>query len=283
MRVGIVGLGLIGGTVAKALKPFHRISGFDISIDTIKYAKNNNIVDSIYMDIKDFFKENEVVFLCLYPDDIVNFIFKNKHLIPSSSLIIEMSGIKKYIINKINNLGQLPFDIIYSHPVAGSEKKGIQHSNANIFKDANYIITPIKTNLPKNIDLTKKLAKEMGFKYISVINPEEHDNIIAYTSQLTHVLSLSLVNAISTNLDTKRFIGDSYRDLTRISIINNTLWPELFIYNKESLLEKISDFENSLQDIKDAIASNDWQKLSKLMQKSTKIRLDIETEKNNES
>ncbi len=96
-------------------------------------------------------------------------------------------------------------------------------------------------------------------------------------------MSLSLVNAISTNLDTKRFIGDSYRDLTRISIINNTLWPELFIYNKEYLLEKISDFEDSLKEIKDAIATNDWQKLSKLMQKSTKIRLDIETGKNNQS
>lgn len=283
MRVGIVGLGLIGGTVAKALKPYHKISGFDISTDTIEYAKTNQIIDEAYTNLEYFFKANDVVFLCLYPNDIVNFIFQNKHLIPISSLIIEMSGIKKYLIDKIDDIGTLPFDIVYSHPIAGSEKIGIRYSNANIFKEANYIITPVKSNLSKNIDIAKNLAKEMGFKYISVISKEEHDNIIAYTSQLTHVLSLSLVNAISTNLDTKRFIGDSYRDLTRISIINNTLWPELFIYNKEYLLEKISDFEDSLKEIKDAIATNDWQKLSELMQKSTKIRLDIETGKNNES
>ena len=110
-----------------------------------------------------------------------------------------------------------------------------------------------------------RLAKEMGFSNISFIKPSEHDEIIAYTSQLTHVLSLSLVNSLSTELDTKKFIGDSYRELTRISMINEKLWPQLFVSNKDELLKVINLFEKELNEFKDSIASQDTEKLSKLM------------------
>jgi len=283
MKIGIVGLGLIGGTIAKALKNNHKISGYDHSRETIEYAIEHNIIDKSYTDLPNFFKDNDIFFLCLYPNDIINFIFQNKDLIPKSRLLIEISGIKYFLINRISEFGPLNFDVVYTHPVAGSEKTGIRHSDANIFKNANFVITPIESNKEKNIALVSDLAKEMGFKNISIVSPTQHDDIIAYTSQLTHVLSLSLVNAISTDLDTSRFIGDSYRDLTRISMINERLWPELFIHNKDALINKIEDFETELRKIKDAIKMNDWDKLSELMQKSTSIRLSMDRGKNNES
>ena len=187
------------------------------------------------------------------------------------------------MIKRVDEFGPLPFDLIYTHPVAGSEKIGIQYSDAQIFQNANYIITPVENNKNKNIELAKNLAKEMGFKHVSIVSPEEHDSIIAYTSQLTHVLSLSLVNAISTNLDTIKFIGDSYRDLTRISIINDRLWPELFINNKNALVRQIENFETQLRQIKDAIKMNDWNKLSDLMKKSSSIRISMENGKKDEN
>lgn len=276
MKIGIVGLGLIGGTIAKALKPHYQVSAYDISEDTIAYALEHKIIDKSYTDLSLFFKENEVVYLCLYPNAILNFIFQNKDLIPKDRVIIEISGIKKYLISKIEEFGTLPFELIYTHPVAGREKTGIRHSDAQIFANANYVITPVKKNKEENIDLTIKLAKKMGFSNISIVTPEQHDDIIAYTSQLTHVLSLSLVNAVSTDLEVRRFIGDSYRDLTRISIINDKLWPELFINNKDALINKITKFENELRKIKDAIIMNDVSKLTNLMQNSTKLRLSME-------
>lgn len=276
MNVGIVGLGLIGGSIAKALKNKHQISAYDISEETLNYALDNEIVDRIYHNIADFFRDNDVIYLCLYPNSIINFIFQNQSLIPSNSVFIDISGIKFDLIRQINNMNLKNIDIVYTHPIAGSEKIGLTYSNPDIFKKANYVITPIKSNHEKNIDIAKKLAIEMGFLNISMLSPEEHDSIIAYTSQLTHVLSLSLVNSVSTDLDTSKFIGDSYRDLTRISMINDKLWPQLFIGNKGPLLKVIESFEKELDEFKFAIASNDTEKLSKLMKKSTQIRSNIE-------
>jgi len=276
MNIGIVGLGLIGGTIARSLKRNHFVSAYDINEDTLTYALENKIIEKAYRDLGQFFQENDVIFLCLYPETLLNFIFQNKHLMPINSVLIEVSGIKKHIIEKIRAMNLENIDIIYTHPIAGSEKVGVAHSKESIFKNANYVITPVMENKKSNVELAKKLANEMGFLNISMITPEEHDSIISYTSQLTHVLSLSLVNSLSTELDTKKFIGDSYRDLTRISMINEKLWPQLFVSNKDELLKVINLFEKELNEFKDSIASQDTEKLSKLMVKSTQIRTKIE-------
>ena len=283
MNIGIVGLGLIGGTIAKSLKNKHNITGYDISKDTIAYALENEIITKAYDNLSDFFNDNDVYFLCLYPKTLINFIFRNKDLFPKNRLIIEFSGIKSSLISEINKANLTNVDIIYTHPIAGSEKIGIEYSNENIFKKANFVITPIENNKKENINIVINLAKEMGFKNISLISPDEHDDIIAYTSQLTHVLSLSLVNSLSSDLDISKFIGDSYRDLTRIAIINNKLWPELFINNKTALTRKIQDFEQELNKFKEAIATEDYEKLEKLMLQSSNIRTKIAKGDSNES
>jgi prephenate dehydrogenase len=283
MRIGIVGLGLIGGTIAKTLNKNHIISAYDVSDATISYALENNIIHKSYSNLHDFFLNNDIVYLCLYPHMIENFIFRNKDLFPKNSVIVEISGIKNGLINEIRKYKLQDVDIVYTHPIAGSEKIGVFNSREEIFKNANYVITPVPENKDSSLILAENLAKEMGFKNISFISPEEHDSIIAYTSQLTHVMSLSLVNSLSTTLDTKKFIGDSYRDLTRISMINEKLWPDLFLYNKKALLEKIELFEKELDNFKEAITNNDKEKLEELMVKSTTIRTNIERGKDNES
>ncbi|XMB71577.1 prephenate dehydrogenase [Mycoplasmatota bacterium WC30] len=283
MNIGIVGLGLIGGTIAKSLNKHHHISAYDTSKETIDYAIANQVIHKAYDNIGDFLAANDVVYLCLYPKSIINFIFKNKDLFPKNSVLVEISGIKKHMIDTISNLKLDGVDIIYTHPVAGSEKTGVFNAKKSIFKNANYIITPVPSNKENNIDLVRNLAIQMGFKNISLITAEEHDDIIAYTSQLTHILSLSLVNSVSTQLDTKKFIGDSYRDLTRISIINEKLWPELFLNNKASLLAKIEAFEAELHKFKEAIKMNNNEILEELMIKSTSIRTSIERGEDDES
>ena len=265
MKIGIVGLGLIGGTIAKSLKLNHFISAYDVSKSAIAYALENKIIDKAYENLSEFFDDNEVIYICLYPKSLINFIFRNKDILPKNRPIIEISGIKKYIIEEIRKLNLRDVDMIYTHPVAGSEKVGVYHSNEKIFKNANYVITPVTENKKEHLALAEKLAKEMGFANVSYITPEAHDDIIAYTSQLTHVLV------------------DSYRDLTRISMINEHLWPELFLHNKEALLEKIKRFEDELAKFKVAIASNQPDRLSDLMVRSTSIRTAIERGKKDES
>ncbi|MBI9009258.1 MAG: prephenate dehydrogenase [Tenericutes bacterium] len=286
MKIGIIGLGLIGGTIAKSLKNKHYISAYDLSENTLKFAKENDIINEAYNDIENFISDNEVFYICLYPKAIIDFISKYKNLFKKNSIIIEISGVKTYMVQEISKLNLENIEVVFTHPVAGSEKVGVFHSKAEIFKNANYVITPVKNNKKSSLDLVKSLAKEMRFKNISCVTPEVHDSMIAYTSQLTHVLSLSLVNsvyAISTELETNRFIGDSYRDLTRISKINEKLWPDLFITNKQELLKKIELFEIELRKFKDALIMNDVKKLENLMINSTSLRENMDRGNKNDS
>ena len=154
--------------------------------------------------------------------------------------------------------------------MAGREKKGIEYSHLCDFKKANFIITPT-TKDDKNIDLLKKVGNDLGFGNIKIIDYKTHDDMIAFTSQLAHAIAVSLVNA-DTKPDTKDFIGDSYRDLTRIAMINENLWSELFLENKDYLLNHIANFELELDKLKNAIKNDDKDTLKELFKSSTKKR-----------
>ena len=156
--------------------------------------------------------------------------------------------------------------------MAGREKKGIDFASSDVFKGANYILTPTSKNKEENLKLVENLAYEIGFKRVKRISPEFHDEMIGFTSQLPHSLAVALVNSDLEGRDTGNFIGDSYRDLTRIANINEDLWSELFLGNKENLLKSIESFECELDKIKDAIKDDDKESLKKLFIKSTKRR-----------
>ena len=273
MNIGIVGLGLIGGTYAKSLKKYpYKIYGIDINQETIDYALQNNIIDYGSTDPKELLKEIDVLFLCLYPDATKKFIQKNANYIKEGAIVSDVVGIKRNIVATLDIYNKDHFEIVFAHPVAGREKVGIKYSDEAIFQNANFVITPIESNTDEAMNLIETLAKQMGFKNVSRINDKAHDEIIAFTSQLTHAIAISLVNSDEDKYDTSLFIGDSYKDLTRIAMINHELWTELFLKNRDNLLKQIKLFENNLDELKTALEEKDVSKLHTLMQNSTKKR-----------
>ena len=276
MKIGIVGLGLIGGTYAKALKQYpYTIVGIDIDPEVIDYALENKIIDQGTTKPEVVLGELDVVFLCLYPHNAVAFIQKHIMKFKRDAIISDVVGVKRMMIARLDMYKDDEVEFVFAHPIAGREKIGIKYSDKAIFQNANFVITPTKHNTDEALNLIETLAKQMGFKNVSRIQDYEHDDIIAYTSQLTHAIAISLVNSDNSKYDTGLFIGDSYKDLTRIAMINESLWSELFINNKDFLLRRINEFEKQLDLLKDALSTKDQEKLAELMRKSTKKRGDI--------
>ena len=208
-----------------------------------------------------------------------SFFVNNINYFKENAIITDVVGIKEKIIKDIDPIIEKSgrnIDFIFGHPMAGREKRGIDFADSRVFKDANYIIIKDEKNKKENLELLSKIVKCMGFKKVSFLTAQEHDEIIAFTSQLTHAIAVSLVNSDSEKYDTNRFIGDSYRDLTRIAKINEDLWAELFMGNKKNLLKMIQQFERELDIIKEALNSNDLGTLKEKFIISTKRREKID-------
>lgn len=273
MNIGIVGLGLIGGSYAKSLKKYgYKIYGIDIDQETLDYALKHNIIDVGDTNPLNILSDLDVVFICLYPGDTIKFIQKNISNFKRGAIISDVVGIKRQIIDALEIYKDDDIEFVFTHPIAGRETIGIKHSDEAIFRDANFVITPTEWNTEEAINVITILAKQMGFASITQIPDVEHDNIIAYTSQLTHAIALSLVNSDDEKYDTSLFIGDSYKDLTRIAQINDNLWAELFLKNSYFLLNHIDKFEKELDKLKDTIKSKDKEALRELMRKATAKR-----------
>ena len=274
MRVVVVGLGVIGGSFCMALKNngYNDVYAIDKDKNTLKKAKDMGIIKEGYIDGKDILKTADLVIISIYPKLLIDFIKENRNNFKNGAIITDTTGIKEMVIDDIVSIIPSGVDFIFGHPMAGREKKGIDYADDRVFKGANYIITPININKEENIEFIKKLIYNLGFKNIKVINPSFHDKIIAFTSQLPHVLAVSLINSDEENRDTGYFIGDSYRDLTRIANINEKLWIELFLGNKENLLEVIENFNKEFLTLKKAIEEEDKDKLIEIFKKATKRR-----------
>jgi prephenate dehydrogenase len=272
----IVGLGLIGGCYAKTLREeFPTIYGVDLDDLALAYAERENVINKGFKEAKEPLLQSDVVIVCLYPDLLLKFIEENKNNFKSGSIITDAIGIKGDTIDKILEMLPEGVDFVGAHPMAGREVQGVWNSDPKIFRGANFLITPHPKNDEENLKTIEKLAKIMGFKSVTRVTPEEHDEIIAFTSQLTHAIAVALVNSDEKNFDTDVFIGDSYRDLTRIAMINENLWDNLFMGNRKNLIEKIEKFEKSLDKIKDALKNTDSVTLKKEFVKSTIRRKEI--------
>ncbi len=274
--LSIVGLGLIGGCYAKTLRDeFDMIYGIDLDERALSYAESEGIIDKGFVDPKIPLSESDLIVICLYPNLVEEFVEKNIDNFKSDAVITDAVGVKGDLIDRI--MGKLPSDIDFvgAHPMAGREVQGVWNSSEKIFSGANFIITPHPLNHAENLDLIEKLAYKMGFKTVTRITPKKHDEIISFTSQLTHAIAVALVNSDEKNFDTNVFIGDSYRDLTRIAMINEELWDKLFMGNKVNLIRKIEKFEESLDIIKTSIKQGDSESLKEEFRKSTVRRKEI--------
>lgn len=276
-NITIVGMGLLGGSMAMALKKLNpkNIWGIDINQDTIEFSEKNKIIDRGYSDSKIPIQKSDIVIICLYPNQIVEYIKANKSYFKTDAIVTDIAGIKLEIVTEINKIEDRQFEFISGHPMAGNEYSGIKYANEEMFKNANYIITPSKENKVETIEFITKLMKAIGFKNVITETPQSHDRIIALTSHLTHVIAVSLVNSNKLDIDTKLFIGGSFKDASRVALINSNLWPQLLISNKENVIDQIEIFEENINKIKQAILNDDKDLLESQFKIASKKRREI--------
>ncbi len=274
MRIFIVGLGLIGASYAEGLHlKGHKIYAWNRSQDKVEKAIDEGIVEAD--NDLDKLMICDLVVLSLYPKHNIEFIQKNRYLFKRGQIVTDVSGTKEWMMEEI--VKNLPEGISYTshHPMAGKEISGYGAKDFKIFKGANFVMIPSSKSLPKDEDVLKEIAEELEFGRVLKVNAKTHDQLIAFTSQLTHILAVALVNADHFD-ETKDATGDSYRDLTRIAKINETMWTELFMENKPALLGVIRDFQNELQHMKSLILSDEKEELMKYMRKAKEKRLSFD-------
>lgn len=273
MKVLIVGLGLMGGSYAKALKRL----GFTVNAisrrqETINYAIDNGIIDagSISPDPR-IIASADLVIMGLYPKVFVQWIKDNQQYFKPGVIITDVTGVKGSVVYEVQSILRSDAEFIAAHPMAGREVYGVENSDERMFFGANYIVVPTAKNTHGAIELCKDLGAMLGFARISVLSPEEHDDIIGFVSQLTHCIAVSLM----TCCDNKRLVdytGDSFRDLTRIARINDAMWSELFNMNKEPLLRQMDAFMEEFGAFRKMLAEGDTEGMRQKMRLSTERR-----------
>lgn len=274
LNITIVGLGLIGGSYALALKELKpkKIYAIDKDEEALRFGEELGIIDKGFTDGEIPLKDSDLVIICVYPNLVKSFVRDNINNFKSGAVITDVTGIKTEFAKEVNAILRDDIDFVFGHPMAGREFSGVKYASKEIFKGANYIITPTERNKEYNINLIENIAKGIGFKNVEKVSPEQHDRIIGFTSQLPHVIAISLVNSDNSGLDMGKFTGDSYRDLTRIARINTKLWSELFMGNRENLINEIEEFEKNIEEVKKAIIDTDLEKLCQVLDKASKKR-----------
>lgn len=272
-KILIVGLGLLGGSYARALKRlgFH-ISAITKEESSIDYALREGIINegSAKLD-PGIIGSADLVIFALYPHVFVQWIEDNQELLKSGALLTDVTGVKGSIVYKIQDMLRDDVEFIAAHPMAGRELSGVENSTDTIFAGANYIVTPTAKNTQDAIETCMELGKLLGFSRVATLSPEEHDEMIGFLSQLTHCIAISLMTCNSKE-HMQTFTGDSFRDLTRIARINDEMWSELFIENKTALLEQMDLFLSTFTDLRTMIETEDVAAMRALMRYSTERR-----------
>ena len=265
MNIAVVGLGLIGGSICKALKKntFHHIMGIDSDKTTIQMALEQNAIDEEIT--ADRLCEASLTIICLYPEAIVDFVTSNADKFKKGSIVADTCGIKEYVVTSCTPaLEEKGVYFVGTHPMAGREFSGFEYSLPDLYKGASYIITPTENTPSLAVDLLSTLASSMGFGKVVISTPEKHDKVIAYTSQLAHVVSNTYVKSPSL-LDFNGFSAGSFQDLTRVAKLNEYMWSSLFMCNKKALLEEIDCFIEHFTQYKIAMENDDIDTLRELL------------------
>ncbi len=273
-KILIVGLGVIGGGYAKALTyaGYKHIRCITKNPADIDYAIAHGIIEFGTTEIdKKLIQESELIVFALYPHIFKEWIERNQKLFSAGTLITDVTGVKSGIVKEVQQILRNDVEFISSHPMAGREKSGVEYSNAEVFRGANYIIVPTEKNTETAKTICRKLGEELGFGKISVLTIEEHDRMIAFLSQLTHCIAVVLMNSNTTE-GLEKYTGDSFRDLTRIAKINDLMWSELFLLNKDALLSEMDTFIDKFTEFREIIASSNTETLRAEMRNATARR-----------
>lgn len=272
-KILIVGLGLIGGSYAQGLSE----AGFEVgAIDrkqtSIDFALEHGFIKHGRTGADpDYIKDFDLLVFALYPHIFINWIKENQQYIKSGALLTDVTGVKSGLAEEIQSVLRPDLEFIGAHPMAGREISGVENADSKIFVGANYIVTPTEKNSKEAIGVCKRIGKVLGFKMISELTPEKHDEMIGFLSQMTHCIAISLM-VCKDAAEMAEYTGDSFRDLTRIAKINDEMWSELFLINKKELVAQMELFEKHFEKLKKSIEDGDRETMREMMRLSTARR-----------
>ena len=269
-KILIIGLGMIGGSYAEGLKQAgYEVGAVTRSQATLDYALGKGMIDSGSTRVtRDYVSRFDILVFALYPHIFLNWIKKYQDCIRDGALLTDVTGVKGAVVYQVQEMLRPGLEFIGAHPMAGSERSGVENADCSVFRGANYIVTPTPANSPEAIHTCEELGRTLGFKRISTLSPEKHDEMIGFLSQLTHCIAVALMNCKESE-HLVRFSGDSFRDLTRIARINEEMWPELFALNKDELLAQMDLFQKEFSRLREAIANDDLETEKEMMRTST--------------
>lgn len=272
-KILIVGLGLIGGSYAEALSSVgYEVGAIDCNADSIAFALEKGWISSGRADTDgEYIGKFDLIVFALYPHIFIDWIKQNQRFIRPGALLTDVTGVKCSVVYEVQKLLRSDLEFIGAHPMAGREVSGVRNAKKEIFTDANYIVTPTESNTLEAIAACKAIGRAIGFKNISTLTPEKHDEIVGFLSHLTHCIAVALM--ISKESEHMcEYTGDSFRDLTRIAKINDVMWSELFMLNKTELLAQMKLFEAAFDRLRISIEQDDTEALREMMRLSAKRR-----------
>ena len=272
-KILIVGLGLLGGSYAEGLTDAgYFVGSIDKNPESIEYALRKKIIqEGTTIVTKEFVEQYDIVIFGLYPKVFVEWLKEYQSYLKPNCIITDVTGIKTWLINEIESFIRSDISFVAHHPMAGKEVYGVQNSNKNMFMNANFIVTQTNSSTIESINVVKEIGRILNFKNIVELTKEEHDEMIGFLSQLTHCIAVSLMSCKDSKHLVK-YTGDSFRDLTRIAKINENMWSELFLLNKEELLSQMDLFLDKFNSLKTSIENDDLETMKEIMRVSTKRR-----------
>lgn len=271
--VGVIGLGLIGGSMARSVRK-HTIAtvyGFDLSEDAMSLAELSGAIDGPLTD--ETIQKCDLIMIAIAPKALVRWVEENADHIPKTAIFVDLCGVKRYIYDQVSPIArEKGFLYVGGHPMAGKEVSGFRNSDAELFKDASMILCPDDTTTIDDLDTLKAFYLSLGFGEVVFSNPEEHDRIIAYTSQLAHAASSAYIKS-PTSRQRMGFTAGSYKDMTRVARLDPEMWTQLFMVNRDHMIDELQELVNNLTGYLDALKADDADELKKLFEEGRELKV----------
>ena len=272
MNIGVVGLGLIGGSIAKSAKKNtnFKVYGYDINESVVKKAINENSIDGELTEKR--LATCDYIFIPLYPEAVVEYVEKNASVFKEGAVVIDCAGVKRSVCDKCFKIAEnFNFVFVGGHPMAGTQYSGFENSKDTMFYNAPFVLTPKENEDILILANAREIIMQLGFGRVSVMTPQKHDKLIAFTSQLAHVVSNAFVKSPSA-IERKGISAGSYKDLTRVAYLNENMWTELFLDNKDNLIFELDNIISELQKYSNAMKNDDSETLCRLLREGREAK-----------
>ena len=271
--VGIVGLGLIGGSMARSIKK-HTIAtvyGYDLDPEAMALAADAGAIDAPLS--RETLQECDILLIAIAPRSLVKWVDDHADALPTTTILVDLCGVKRYIYKHIAPLArENGFLYVGGHPMAGKEVSGFANSDRELYRDASMILCPDETADEESIDTLKAFFLSLGFGEIVFSTPEEHDRIIAYTSQLAHAASSAYIKS-PTSRQRMGFTAGSYKDMTRVARLDPEMWTQLFMVNRDHMIDELQELVDNLTGYLDALKADDPAQLKKLLEEGRDLKV----------